>query len=570
MQRLYRYPMKLFTLLTVCILGFHVFFLLLSGVMIYVTYSEMAYREIRETKIELLEQNSQKLSGYVSSIQDTAVFLVTSEMTRESLSAPPESFYDYYSKSEDMYEEFQKMLSVKNGVHAIALYTDWARGFPAIQDRFLYTLQDAEEEGWLARMDRADGFWLAARPYEGLAGAKVVSYVHRMIDKRGNTLGFVKINVKERQLFDLLSGGQPDGGSSARAHYFTIKDSAGNEIASTAPESDSGYSVIHTSANSEYWQLVQLIPKDVFHENRRQTLMLTALLLGTLIAISIPLALWISRKLTRPIRAIVDGMHEVEKGNFDVRLNQTSVQEYLYLTTHFNRMVHRLKELVWRLDREHRDRREAEMLLLQAQIKPHFLYNTLDLIHWRALDYQAHDISQMVHQLSKLFRIGLSNDKWYVPVRDELAHARCYIAIQQYRHPYTITYEEDIDQAVLGCLMPKIMLQPFLENAFIHGFRNRPEQGVIRVCIERRQEGGEDQLWIVVTDNGCGLPGDYDMKTSKGIGIGNVEGRIHLFCGMRFGVAMERGEAGGTVVTIRLPYVENEEEIELLTRSLPS
>ena len=176
----------------------------------------------------------------------------------------------------------------------------------------------------------------------------------------------------------------------------------------------------------------------------------------------------------------------------------------------------------------------------------------------------------MVHQLSKRFRIGLSNNKWYVPVRDELAHARCYIAIQQYRHPYTISYEEQIDQAVLGCLMPKIMLQPFLENAFIHGFRNRPEQGDIRVCIERRQEGGEDQLWIVVTDNGSGLPEHYDMKTSKGIGIGNVEDRIHLFCGMRFGVSLRRGEPGGTVVTIRLPYIRNEEEIELLTRSMPS
>ncbi len=570
MQRLFRYPMKLFTLLTVCILGFHVFFLLLSGAMIYFTYSEMAYREIRKTKIELLEQNSQKLSSYVSSIQDTALFLVTGELTRDWLSAPPTGFYDYYSKSEDIYDEFQKLLSVKSGVHSIELYSDWSRGYPAIQDRFLYTLADAEAEGWLARMEHADGFWLPAHPYEGLAGANVVSYVHRMINQRGHTVGFVKINVKERQLFDMLSGGSAESGTDAGANYYTIKDSGGSEIASTAPESDSGYSAIYTDSNSEYWQLVQLIPKDAFHENRRETLLLTLGLVGALIVISIPLALWISRKLTRPIRSIVEGMHEVEKGNFDVRLDQVSVQEYLYLTTHFNRMVHRLKELVWRLDREHRDRREAEMHLLQAQIKPHFLYNTLDLIHWRALDYQAHDISQMVHQLSKLFRIGLSNNKWYVAVRDELAHARCYIAIQQYRHPFTVTYEEDIDPGAQSALIPKIMLQPFLENAFIHGFRNRPEQGVIRVSMERKQENGMDQLWIVVTDNGSGLPEHYDLKSSKGIGIGNVIDRIQLYCGVQYGVSMSRGEAGGTVVTIRLPYIQNEEEIDQLTRSLSS
>src|SRR5690606_5921376 len=99
--------------------------------------------------------------------------------------------------------------------------------------------------------------------------------------------------------------------------------------------------------------------------------------------LSIPLALLVTKKLTSPIHEIVKGMRALEKGDFDVRMQASNIQEYLYLTTQFNRMVQRLKDLIGRLNQEHRDRREAEIQLLHAQIKPHFLYNTLDMIHWR-------------------------------------------------------------------------------------------------------------------------------------------------------------------------------------------
>src|SRR5690606_25528069 len=200
---------------------------------------------------------------------------------------------------------------------------------------------------------------------------------------------------------------------------------------------------------SQSWMLYQLISKDVLRQNAEQIGKLVLALLLALILLSIPLAFWVSKRLTAPINGIVEGMRTVEKGDFNVRLQSSSIQEYLYLTTHFNRMIQRLRDLIGRLNQEHRDRREAEMLLLQTQIKPHFLYNTLDLIHWRALDHNAQDISMMVKQLSKLFRIGLSNDKWYVTVRDELAHARCYMAIQQFRQKFDIDYKESTDSDLL-------------------------------------------------------------------------------------------------------------------------
>lgn len=597
MRTLFKYPTRLFTLMVLCFIGFNVILLLLSAGLFYSTYSDLAYREIRETKKELLEETSQKLSNYVSGIQDTARFLVTNELIRGHLADSPVSFYDFYSKSKNIYEEFQKLLSVKIGIHSIELYTDWHGSYLPVQDRFLYRYEDAETQGWLARMDKADGFWIPSHPYDQTSGsAEMVSYVQRIISNRGQSLGIVKINIPDRMLFNTLSKRLL---SPSNEDYYVIMDSTGHYISSTlSPDlsirfgqgierkedfarllGDASlpmdgeiegrkYNLISSDKNTEYWRLMQLIPRDVFLESGREIRQLTFWLLAALIGLSVPIAFWISKRLTSPIHRIVDGMRTLEKGDFNVRLGASSIQEYMVLTTHFNRMVLRLKQLIGRLNKEHRDRREAELRLLHAQIKPHFLYNTLDMIHWRAMDYQAHEISQMVHQLSRLFRIGLSNDKWYVTVKDELDHARCYIAIQKFRQNFDIVYSEQAEPDLFSCLIPKIVLQPFLENAVIHGFGSRADQAVIEVKVEAESGDVLPSLRLSIVDNGVGFPPDFVIENAKGIGIRNVIDRIHLYCGPSYGVEIDRLDSGQTRVSLRLPLIRDEEELNQLTRSL--
>ncbi|QJD83707.1 cache domain-containing sensor histidine kinase [Cohnella herbarum] len=581
MRHLVKYPTKLFTLMVLCFIGFNSLLLLVSGIVYYETYSKIAYREIRETKKELLDETSQKLSNYVAGIQDTARFLVTNTMVQQSLSEAPDSEYDFVTKSRQLYEEFQKLATVKEGLHSIELYTDWLKGYPAFLGQFMHPMDEADKQGWLGRMDSTDGFWIASHDYGVSGNVRMVSYVYRIIGHRGEILGIVKLNIPDKKLFEILNKRDALKDS---ANYYVVLDSGGNYIASVLPEgveviddvdamvrevSATKYSVIESDQNSQYWMLMQLISKDVLKQSGKEVrILIIGLLLG-LIVLSIPIALWVSRKLTSPIYGIVEGMRTVEKGDFNVRMGASGIQEYLHLTTHFNRMVHRLKALIGQLNQEHRDRREAEIQLLHAQIKPHFLYNTLDLIHWRALDYNAYEISQMVQQLSKLFRIGLSNDKWYVPMRDELAHARCYMAIQEYRQNFSIEYVESVKSDLLDVIIPKIVLQPFLENAVIHGFQHRSyEKAVIQVVIEQREEAGNQQLIIAITDNGSGLPEGFDIQTTGGIGIRNVIDRIQLYCGPKYGVRVAPGERGGTQVIMNLPLINHEAEMEQLTRSL--
>ncbi len=581
MRKLVKYPTKLFTLMMVCFVGLCSLLLLASGFVFYETYSNIAYREIREAKSELLGEKSQNLSNYVAAIQDTALFTVTNSLVQQSLSSPPESVYDFVSKARKLDDELKRLTVVTAGLESIELYTDWLEGYLEYPSAALHDMAEAAAEGWLPRMDKADGFWISSHDkLESGRPVRVVSYAHRISGDRGKLLGIVKINIPEKQLFRILT--RNDAGASSD-DYYVIRDSRGNYIASILPEgfetpiregksaqevAGTHYSVIQTEENSEYWMLQQLIAKDVLVQSGKEIRLLIIGLLGGLILLSIPLAFWVSRRLTSPINGMVQGMRAVERGDFNVRMNASNIQEYLYLTTHFNRMVHRLRELIGRLNQEHRDRREAEIQLLHAQIKPHFLYNTLDLIHWRALDYNAHEISQMVQQLSKLFRIGLSNDKWYVAVRDEMLHARCYMVIQEYRQNFNISYEEQAEGDLHDAIVPKIILQPFLENAVIHGNWQKGDKAIVKVSFEQRDEGAGKQLFVTITDNGVGVPEGFDATKTGGIGIRNVIDRIQLYCGPKYGVQVTPAEGGGTRVVIRLPIVRYEEEMEQLRRSL--
>ncbi len=580
MRTTIKYPARLFTLMVLCFVGLSSLLLLISGVVYYTTYSEIANREIRVTKKELLDETSQKLSNYVGGVQDTAKFLVTSTLVQQTLSQPPDNDFDFVEKSRDLYEEFQKIVTVKDGLHSIELYTDWRKGYPAYQEEFLRGMDNAEEQGWLHRLEQADGFWMGSHTIPSYTGElEVVSYVQRIIGLRGQNLGVVKINIPNSELFRVLN----KRARLTEDKYYMIIDSTGRHIASALPDEiaaydkvedlalaveNTRYSVIQSDANAQYWMLVELIPKDVLMQSGKQIRVILAGLLLALILLSIPLALLVTKKLTSPIHEIVKGMRAVEKGDFDVRMQVSNIQEYLYLTTQFNRMVQRLKDLIGRLNQEHRDRREAEIQLLHAQIKPHFLYNTLDMIHWRALDHQAEDISQMVQQLSKLFRIGLSNDKWYVKLRDELSHARCYMAIQEFRQKYPIRYEQSVDPDLLDVMIPKVILQPFLENAVIHGFRYRSEPAELRVQIEKLEMHGEEEVILTITDNGLGLPEGFELQSVRGIGIRNVIDRIQLYCGPGYGVRVIPGDTTGTKVIMNVPLIRDEERMEQLQRSI--
>ena len=215
--------------------------------------------------------------------------------------------------------------------------------------------------------------------------------------------------------------------------------------------------------------------------------------------------------------------------------------------------------------REQKQLRKAEFELLQAQINPHFLYNTLDAIVWSAEAGNQKQVVKMVGSLSEFFRSSLNKGKELVRVREELSHARSYLEIQQIRYQDILSYEIEVPEELFEYEIPKITVQPIVENALYHGIKNRRGGGKITITGEE----GDNDYRIIVTDDGIGMDSERLAQITEGLsgknpgdvkiyGLYNVNERIKLFYGEEYGISIESEYDKGTRVVIRLPKKSTE------------
>lgn len=276
------------------------------------------------------------------------------------------------------------------------------------------------------------------------------------------------------------------------------------------------------------------------------------------LAVSLMLSLLLSHRLTRPIKKLQADMKMVERGNFAIQTEIGQMNEIGQLGRTFNLMVSRIRDLMQEIIRTQENRRKSELALLQAQINPHFLYNTLDSIVWMAEQKQHEEVVRMTSALAKLFRASIAKDQELVPIRVEADHITNYLLIQKMRYQDKLDYTIEFEEAILPYKTLKILLQPFVENAIYHGIRNKPDIGLI--AIRGFEENG--RVVFEVKDDGLGMtpeqlariwsPDEEDTRRN-GIGIHNVNERIHLHFGRDYGVRIRSEPDAGTCVTITIP-----------------
>jgi len=280
-------------------------------------------------------------------------------------------------------------------------------------------------------------------------------------------------------------------------------------------------------------------------------------------------------------------MQTAESGDLTIRHMGIRHDEIGMLGRSFNAMLTQIAKLISLVESKEKQKKEAELRILHANIKPHFLYNTLDTIQWMARKNGAEDVSEMVDSLAKLFRIGLSNGQDAILLIDEVEHVISYLKIQQTRYRDKLFFDIQIDPDVKRFLLLKLILQPIVENAIYHGIKERRGPGHIQISV--RQE--KDYVIIKVVDDGLGMSketldklnqrltntlqeiqqqstsDDSDeeqiaLKVNRmigGYGIMNVHTRIVLSFGENYGISVESQEGKGTVVTIIHPIVIDEE-----------
>lgn len=282
--------------------------------------------------------------------------------------------------------------------------------------------------------------------------------------------------------------------------------------------------------------------------------------MGLLLLLVIILSYYIPRSITMPITRISRVTDQVAKGNLSVRAAAESGAEARMLSDSLNAMIDKINELLDQVTTEQIRLRKAEFELLQAQINPHFLYNTLDTIVWLAEAGDQKRVVSMVGNLSDFFRTSLNQGKDIISIREELAHVRSYLEIQQVRYQDILRYEITVPEDLYEYKIPKITIQPLVENALYHGIKNKRGQGTITITGERSENG----FVLYVRDNGIGMTQERLNEVRAGIqklsytgkeiyGLYNVNERIRLNFGETYGISIESTYGEGTCVSISLP-----------------
>ena len=319
-------------------------------------------------------------------------------------------------------------------------------------------------------------------------------------------------------------------------------------IYSIASVGDSGWRAVGVSYVDE-----------LVNRNVNDMIRLTFWLAVVVLAVAVLTSWLLSRLMGKPLRGLASAMEsfEADADHFTYR-PVGGTREVQELSDSFEHMVLRIQELMTTVREEEINLRKTELKALQAQINPHFLYNTLDSIAWMCEQGRNADAVKMVHALARLFRISISRGHELIPIAKEIEHAESYLQIQMYRYKNQFTYTFDVDPDCLGYYCNKITLQPIIENSINHGLELMVEEGRIDVCV--RQDG--DDIVFSVQDNGVGMSEEqikaimqHGPTDRTGIGIKNVNDRLKIYFGRNYGLHITSEPDVGTCVEIRMPKI---------------
>ena len=266
----------------------------------------------------------------------------------------------------------------------------------------------------------------------------------------------------------------------------------------------------------------------------------------------------LSNRIVDPIDTICERLEAIGKGSLLVcEPIQADVEEVQLLTDGIENMVGHLKRLIDKNAEQEKQRRNTELALLQAQINPHFLYNTLDTIIWLIESREIGEAVKMVSSLSNFFRFSLSRGQNVITIAEEAQHIRSYLEIQQMRYRDLMEYDIDIPIDLENFMLPKLTLQPLVENALYHGIKNRRRKGFIRVTCRAQDE----TLVLEVVDDGAGMSKErlIEMQEAltdgkgEGFGLRTVHQRIQILFGEQYGLTLESTPGTGTKVIVKIP-----------------
>lgn len=483
-------------------------------------------------------------------------------------------------ESDEPYEEYRRTKEVEQMlanftysipmIQAITLYMEDPFQEEVIEYIQFRSFQNAEQQPWYESLQYSDFVWSGEHDIQSFEGTvPVLSFSRKIINRDDELVGILTVHVKAEVIRSILSGHSPQAdrfmlnfsgehllsvGNLAELSDWTQWVDGFNDQSGVFRRSSGNddWLIVYSKVSDSEWTLVELTPWSQITSGSMKTTIGIFLIGIIALLLSLFLTLWLSKQFTRPIKQLVSAMNHYNiKGSQNIDLPEDYKNEFGYLFSGYRKQIQRIEQLYVSLQERHERQRRAELEALQANINPHFLYNSLDQLNWIAIAAGQLKISQILELMGKMFRLTLSNGEIFITIQEELTLTESYLGIQKLRLGDGITYRITSEDDLLQLYIPKMTLQPFVENSIMHGFRSRTD-GRIEVLVASKG----DMIEIRVEDNGEGL--DVVQKSSKrhhigGYGTRNVRERLVAYFGERCRVELMQREGGGAVAVIELP-----------------
>lgn len=485
------------------------------------------------------------------------------------------SYYQIYSLTND----FSNSVYSNGDLHSIEIFIDDPPTNNIQNPVRYYDLEKALTSPLIHRLDHKNADWIGIRTVEMISGDEpVISHARKIKNSRGQTQAILVLNL-DPLIAESWLRSYPNESVlyliDKHAHILasTNQTEIGQKyIPSTTSEELTDWNrsyfvnkdelVVTADLMSYDWQLVATTPYQQLTQSSKQAatrLLLFSLLITVFVLIAIG---FLSNQLTKPIHQLTDLMNHYQLNRATQNIPNHYRNEFGHLFTGYKNLINRNEKLHKSLIAQHKQQKRAELKALQANINPHFLYNTLDQLNWRAIESGDDDMSEMIELLGGMLRVGLSNGKSILTIEEEVEYVKKYLKLQEIRQQGTFQYHIVMEEEVRHALIPKLTLQPFVENALIHGIQDI-EDGLITITIRDKK----NFIQISIKDNGLGADSFSKHKTdhkSGGYGIKNVKDRLNHYYHYAAKINITNRPEGGVEVILRIPKIFDTKGFSLL------
>ncbi|EGD49469.1 integral membrane sensor signal transduction histidine kinase [Ruminiclostridium papyrosolvens DSM 2782] len=566
----FRSKITYFIVITICIT------VLIIVAFSYTITSRSIKEQAKNMTMQQLEQNTLNLEDYLKNIESTPDNIINDKSLQEYLSNADKDNLEFTEKVDDVYKLMSNILGSKRNILYVYVYK-------LLNGKELYlgpTKAGNKSDfstgiGYLSKPDVTGSPMRTSFRKDPVINKEYTLSVYRPIFdiyRIRQPIGILGISVSEDVVARFYSHSNTnlpletfimDGNGMIISHMNKNRIYADAGLKNIVHKQDgskeiNGKLVVYKYVKDWDWYVVGTLP--ISYLLRDNNVMLLAIFIIVILSfiVGIFISYGFSKHLFKPFDELIYRMSRVSAGDMETRISlPTYGPDFQQVSQGFNIMVEHIDELMKKIYEEQRQLKEIEFKALQSQINPHFLYNTLESIHWQALLCGHHEISTMVKALAGFYRISLSKGEAIISLKNEAEHVDNYMTIQEIRYKEKMESYIDIPEEFYDINIPKMTLQPLVENAIYHGLRGREAKGFIKITAER---DGNDII-VKTIDNGTGMTAEQisrlnqtleDNDPSVGYGVRNVHQRIKLFLGSPYGLYYESNEYGGVTVNVRL------------------